>query len=389
MRLLSYNRSSERGGTMLSHDYGGFGSAGVRTRKRDYDSAPDDDDVPLTGSMPRRSGEDFPGKNLRYSSDSQAESDNKPTRSAATTKSYHEAKARDRGMEQPYQEAKARDRGIERAKNFPLGDHGRPADRTESFDVGDDGAHSSDRLDQGGSRHGRVLMTGPGGHNEDAGERQYNRRGEASHQRMKSADSSGIDAPRKSLGASTSSSKHRYSDDHDDDHDDDVQVERGEYGGSRTFDSGTGGSGSAFGLDSTQSVDDATVSNFDGTTAIDFNQTVNTDVSMPGDDVGKQADAYEREVARVEEDDYLGDDIDRGGRHGGNRGGSGLPLATPPGNRGKHLGGTGGTQSSKVSAPGSVDTASPFDNIASDFDDDDGSLDLSQSADNFTRMMSS
>ena len=93
-----------------------------------------------------------------------------------------------------------------------------------------------------------------------------------------------------------------------------------------------------------------------------------------------------REVARAEEDDYLGDDIDRGGKHGGNRGGSGLPLATPPENRGKHLGGTGGTQSSKVSAPGSVDTASLFDNIASDFDDDDGSLDLSQSAQNMRQV---
>jgi hypothetical protein len=329
MRLLSYNRSSDRGGSRRSLQ-SSTGSFGVRTKKRDYDSAPDDDDFTLTGSLSRRSGEALSSRGLRYSSDEQIE---EPSHAERKQKPVQKLSSR---------EEKARDRGM-------LSD------------------------DEDGDDYSRLPKK------QLAPRRDF--------------DSIEQDSDPKRNSSSQSSMRQRYSSNkHDDDenydelggsdngHDEDTRDTRddrvgGGYG-SRTFDSGTAGSGSAFGLDSTHSVDadEGTVSNFDGTDTMDFNQTVNTDVSMPDVDVEQQADEYEREVR---EDSSLKDNKRSGGS---GRTMHGLPPATPPAKSGTPggAGSTGGNLSSHMSAG----TASPFDAMASDFDDD-GSLDLSQSESNF------
>jgi hypothetical protein len=88
---------------------------------------------------------------------------------------------------------------------------------------------------------------------------------------------------------------------------------------------------------------------------IDFNQTIVTDISGPGDDIEERANAYERSAR---------ESVKQAPRTPQNMSAGGRPIMT-------------------ASSRG---TASPFDAMASDFDDD-GSLELSQSNDVFGNMM--
>jgi hypothetical protein len=88
---------------------------------------------------------------------------------------------------------------------------------------------------------------------------------------------------------------------------------------------------------------------------IDFDQTIVTDISGPGDDIAERANAYERNAREsVKQAPRTPQNLSIGSR----------PIMT-------------------ASSRG---TASPFDAMASDFDDD-GSLELSQSNDMFGNMM--
>lgn len=410
MRLLSYNRSGERGGGHTrSVNLGGSGDIGIRTKKRDYDSAPDDEDVTLTASLSRHSGSGVAGSGgigsgvggLRYSSDS-----------------HPDIRQETQQQRRNSRDSRRSDYNSDNDDDIPGNASNRVAPKKEAVSVR--------RVVDDSKARDRGMLDSEEDDGDEVDSSMYSRRdtrdrqtGQSQNTSARSYEAIERDSDRKPRQSQQSSSanssnmrRSRYDDEdtqHFDHDDDDYEDKPGDVGGvggygSRTFDSGTGGSGSAFGLDSTHSVDDGSVSQFDGTDDMDFNQTVNTDVSMPGGDVEGQADEYEREVRSrggsdlddtdrplsiSSQQEELGGGSRKGREAGGGRGGHGLPLATPPSSRGTPRGegngnGFGGTgNSSRLSAG----TASPFDNIASDFDDDDGSLELSQSVDNFANMM--